>query len=330
MVSRFDSDTFGQTGRFWRAKYEGAFSNNRVLVAGGTGLIGYHLADTLLNLGADVYGLGRTAGTGTLPEGVKPVAVDLRGLEETEAAIAEVKPDIVVHLAHLVATLPDVEVVIPNVETNILGSINLLLALNKTGCRRLLFSNFPKEAIQLGMGNTPFSPHCASKTAATAFARMFHYLYDLPVVIFNPYYTYGPRGDASKLIPATILSLLRGERPKVSTGEQYIEPCFVDDCLHGIVVAALGSDSLLGKTLDFTPGIPRRVRDITEDIRRVMGSDIEAEYGAEPTRHGDQDIKSRPGTLERTTELTGWRPVWSWDESLELTIEWYRRNARKA
>ena len=85
---------------------------------------------------------------------------------------------------------------------------------------------------------TPHSPYAAAKWAASGYGRMFHELYGAPVVILRPFMTYGPGQAPSKLIPAVTLSLLRGERPKLSSGKARADWVYIGDVIEGFIAAA--------------------------------------------------------------------------------------------
>ena len=97
------------------------------------------------------------------------------------------------------------------------------------------------------------SPYAAAKWAAAGYGRMFHSLYDTPVVILRPFMTYGPGQASTKLIPAVTLALLRASGPRLSSGRHRSDWVYISDVIEGFVAAAT-VPGIEGKTIDLGSG----------------------------------------------------------------------------
>ena len=119
-----------------------------------------------------------------------------------------------------------------------------------------------------------------TKWASSAYGRMFHALYRLPVVILRVFMVYGPaQRDVRKLIPMLILSLLRGETPKLMSGERQVDWIYVDDVVDGLLASAHASH-VEGKTIDIGAGELMTVRSLVERLVLLMDSSITPVFGA--------------------------------------------------
>ena len=119
--------------------FEEVFENARVLVTGDCGFIGTHLCRSLLDLHALVYGVS-LENHSPLEEatGVSHASLDLRDGTATKSFVERIRPDIVFHLAGLVNTSKNIELVLPTLEHNLLGSVNLLAALKESGICKII------------------------------------------------------------------------------------------------------------------------------------------------------------------------------------------------
>ena len=111
----------------------------------------------------------------------------------------------------------------------------------------------------------PSSPYAASKFASSAYARMFHALYGLPIVIARVFMVYGPgQKDHRKLVPYTILQALDGNTPELSSGVRMIDWIHVNDVVDGFAADGLQKPDLKGETVDLGSGHPHSIKEIVE------------------------------------------------------------------
>jgi len=183
----------------------------RVLITGARGFIGAHLCQRLVAAGAVVQGVSRHSNFAERPPNMEWLTVDLTDLGAVRQMMRTSAPDVVFHLAgHVTGSqaLTDVE---PTFTQNLTSTVNLLISAAETDRSRVLVAGSMHEPDADDSEGIPSSPYAASKWACTAYARMFHRLYQFPVVIARPMMVYGPRQwDVTKLLPYVIKSLLNG------------------------------------------------------------------------------------------------------------------------
>ena len=301
----------------WQAEFGDAFVGRTVLVTGATGFAGAALCRALVVLGAKVHGLARSAEAS--PQGVVPWSVDLRDAARVETTCSEIAPDYVFHLAAQVTARQELDLVRTMCEHNLLGTVNLLLAVVQGNCRRIVTTGTPEEAPEEVRRATVASPYAAAKTAAAIYTRMFHRLYHLPVVTVRPFLTYGPRQEHSKLIPYTILKLLRGESPQLTSGKRLCDFVYVTDVVRGMLRAAL-APGLEGQTFDLGTGSPMSIRAAVECISNLTGASVPVHFGAVPDRLGEQPLIA---DAQSSRLRLGWEPRWTLSAGLMETITWY-------
>ncbi len=304
----------------WETEFDNSFAGRRVLVTGATGFVGSHLCDALVALGAEVYGVSRSACSENIVPGCKPWAADLSDNASAENAISQLKPELVYHLAGLVNTKQEIEQVLPTLRGNLLSTIHLLMAVTVHGCERMVIAGSSEEPSAGHLGEMPTSPYAAAKEASTAYAMMFHFLYQTPVVIARPFMSYGPRQPLAKLIPYTITSLLRNETPQLSSGQRVCDLIYIPDLIRGLLRAGI-QDSLIGKTVDLGTGKGTLIREVVERLVQLTGSVSRPAFGALQDRRGE---RPQVADIRKTQLLLGWQPYWSLQEGLVETVAWYQ------
>ncbi len=298
--------------------------SQKILVTGASGFIGAHLCRALLKAGHRVVGVCRNHPE-ALPEGVEPSQTDLADPDAVQALLRSERPEIVYHLASHVAGSRDRALVQPTFEANLASTVYLLDAAAAQGCGRFVLTGSLEEP-ETSL-TPPSSPYAAAKAAASAYARMFHALYDFPAVIARVFMVYGPdQKDERKLVPYVIDSLLAGRSPRMSSGTREVDWIYVGDVVEGLMrlAAAEGVD---GATLDLGSGRLESVRGVVERIARLMDASASLHFDPAADRAMEQ---IRVADADQTERRIGWRARYSLDAGLEATIAWHRDRASTA
>ena len=299
-------------------------SGEKVVVTGASGFIGMHLCRRLCKAGAEVHAISRTKHPKNA-DGLRWWQGDLAELETVQELLATIKPGLIFHLASLVAGARDLDLVIPMLRNNFLTTLNLLTVATDLGCRRLILAGSLEEPEIEDPEAIPCSPYAAAKWASSAYARMFHALYQLPVIMVRIFMVYGPaQQDLRKLIPYVILSLLRGEAPKLSSGQRQVDWIFVEDVVEGFLATAQAT-GVEGKTIDIGSGTLVSIRTLVEQLVRLINPQIEPLFGAIAERPLE---RVRMADLMRSHTLIGWKPTTPLEEGLKRTVDWYAGQVR--
>ncbi len=295
-------------------------AGQRVLVTGASGFIGSALCRRLRNHDVELHAISRMVQTSD-DLGIRWWQGDLADAATVERIVDEVRPDLVFHLASHVAGAREVEYVLPTMRSNLLSTINLMAALASHDCDRLVLAGSMEEPRLDDANQTPSSPYAAAKWAASGYGRMFHLLYELPVVTLRIFMVYGPgQTDLGKLIPYVILSLLRGETPQLTSGRRAVDWIFVEDVIDGLLAAATAAD-VGGASFDIGSGSSLTIRKIVETLTNIIDPAIVPAFGAVEDRPMET---VRLANIAETQQRLGWSPQTSPQLGLEKTVEWYR------
>jgi UDP-glucose 4-epimerase len=298
----------------------------RILVTGASGFIGSHLCLRLCQEGAEVRAVCRTRWPAELGS-QQWWQADLADLAEVKKIVAETRPEVIFHLASHVKGAPDLEHVLPTFQSNLQSTVNLLTVAAESNCRRVVLTGSLAEPEIENGEKFPSAPYAAAKWASSGYARMFHALYKLPVTIARVFMVYGPgQLDVTKLIPHATLSMLQGNRPKISSGGRLVDWIYVSDVVDGFIALANATD-VDGATVDLGSGSLVSIRTIVQQLARLIGGGADADFGALPDR------PLEPTRLAKTAETLagiGWKPQVSLQEGLERTVNWYRRELERS
>jgi nucleoside-diphosphate-sugar epimerase len=275
----------------------------------------------LLQDQAEVHAVYRTQAPGEEKGQVRWWQADVSEMSAVRHLFREIQPDVIFHLASHVKGAPNLEHVLPTFHSNLESTVNLLTMAAETGCRRVVLTGSLAEPDPKNGELFPSAPYAAAKWASSGYARMFHALYRLPVVIARVFMVYGPaQQDLTKLIPYVTLSLLRGETPKITSGDRLVDWVYVSDVVEGFV--ALGqAPGIDGETLDLGSGELVSIREIVQQVAAVVDPKASLRFGALPDR------PMEPTRLAKTAETSAriaWKPQVSLREGLERTVDWYR------
>ncbi len=309
------------------------------LVTGGTGLVGSWLTKRLVDAGGDVVCLVRdwTPQSEMVRSGlidrIKVVRGDICNQSTLERVLGEYEIDTVIHLAaQTIVTIANRNP-ISTFESNIAGTWKLMEA-----CRR---SPLVKQIIVASSDKAygdqehlPYSeemplqgqhPYDVSKSCADLIARSYAVSYDLPVVITRCGNFYGG-GDLNwnRIIPGTIRSILRGQRPVIRSNGKYIRDYFyVEDgaAVYMLLAEQLAKNpALKGEAYNFSNETQLTVNQVVKQIIRLMGTDLKAEIRNEASN----EILHQYLSAAKAREQLGWSPLFTFEKGLQRTIQWYQ------
>lgn len=305
----------------------------RILVTGGAGFIGSHVADRFVELGHEVAVLDDLS-TG-FREFVNPRArfyqADLRDAPALERCFAEFRPEVVDHHAAQIDVRHSVTDPIHDAGINILGALGLLMACTRHGARKFVYAS--TGGALYGEGRSlpatedhpvnPESPYGVSKHTLEHYLYLWKLLHGLDYTVLRYPNVYGPRqnphGEAG--VNAIFIGLmLEGKRPRIfGTGEQVRDYLYVGDV---VAANALALTCGSGEMVNLGTGVGTSVNDIFRELKAILGFAEEPIYEA-----------PRPGEVQRiyldatrAKQVLGWAPSTSFVAGLKLTVEWSRAN----
>ncbi|MBM3130777.1 MAG: NAD-dependent epimerase/dehydratase family protein [Chloroflexi bacterium] len=321
-----------------------AFWQDRpTLVTGGTGLLGGWLIKRLRAARTDVVCLVRDwvpqseLVRSRMIDQVKIVRGDLRDQTLLERTLGEYEIDTVFHLAAQSIVPIANRNPVSTLETNIGGTWSLLEACRRSPTvKQIVVASSDKaygDQEQLPYDETmPLQgqhPYDVSKSCADLIARAYAVTYDLPVAITRCGNFYGG-GDLNwnRIVPGTIRSILRGQRPVIRSDGNFIRDYFyVEDGAAAYMLLAeqlAARPELRGEAFNFSNELQITVLGLTRQILALMKSDLEPDVRNEATN----EIRHQYLSAEKARRMLDWSPLFTLEQGLRLTIEWYREFLR--
>ena len=317
----------------------------RVLVTGAGGFIGSHLVEALVPAGAQVrafvhYNARNDWGNlHELPEEVlrevEVVAGEIQDPFSVARAVAG--REVVFHLAALIGIPYSYLAPKSYVDTNVLGTLNVLQAALQAGSERVIQTSTsetygtaqytPIDERHPLQGQSPYS---ASKIGADQIAESYFRSMDLGVVTLRPFNTYGPRQSLRAVIPTIISQALAGKEVRLGSLEPVRDLTFVTDTARAFIAVA-GAPEVVGETLNAGTGRAVSIGQLAEMISELTGSDAEIVHDPQRVRPEMSEVFELVCDSSRLHDLTGWEPTVSLESGLEQTIAWMRtwRSAQK-
>jgi NAD dependent epimerase/dehydratase len=319
----------------------GAWSSRRVLVTGADGFIGSHLVERLVELGASVRALVQYNSLGTwgwldesaAKDSVDVVLGDVRDSDSARSAAAGV--DTVFHLAALIAIPYSYEAPRSYVETNVLGTVNILRAAQAGGADLVVHTSTSEvygTAQSVPIAEThPLhgqSPYAASKIGADKMAEAFHLSYGLPVAILRPFNTYGPRQSARAVIPTVITQLLGDETVSLGNLAPTRDFTFVTDTAEAFVRIAEAPEAI-GRVVNSGSGKEISIGELVERIEVVLGRRAPVELDEARVRPPASEVERLCADATLARSLLGWEPQVALEDGLAATAQWIADNLER-
>jgi UDP-glucose 4-epimerase len=317
------------------------FEGRRVLVTGADGFIGSHLTEALVRAGAEVTAFCMYNSNGSLGwldhtdsdvrASLDFVLGDIRDAPFLERALEGV--EVVFHLAALIAIPYSYKAPSSFVDTNVMGTLNVLEAARRNDVGRVVHTSTSEvygtpEAVPITEDH-PLrgqSPYSASKIGADKLAEAYYSSFETPVVTLRPFNTYGPRQSTRAVIP-TILSQMISRSGELRIGS--LEPkrdfTYVTDTVSGFLAAG-DRPGIEGEMIQLGTGSTNSIGEIVELARRLTGFDADVITEAERVRPERSEVMVLLSDPARARELLGWTPVVSLEDGLSRTAKWIEAN----
>lgn len=317
----------------------GIWLDRPTLVTGATGLVGSWLTRRLIETGADVVCLVRD----WVPQSellraasysrAKVVRGDIRDRDLLERVLGEYEINTVFHLAAQTVVGVANRNPISTFESNIAGTWNMLEACRRSPSAKAIVLASSDKAYG-DQPNLPYSedmplkgrhPYDVSKSCADMLAQTYATTFGLPVTITRCGNFFGG-GDLNwnRLVPGTIRSVIRGQRPVIRSDGEFVRDYFyVEDGAAAYMLLAerlLADSSLAGRAYNFSNENQLTVAGMVNLILREMGSSLAPEIRNEVSN----EIRRQYLSAERARRELIWYPLFSQDEGIRRTVAWYR------
>jgi UDP-glucose 4-epimerase len=307
-----------------------------ILITGGAGFIGSHVADAYLREGHRVAVVDALIGGGgnRTPRGATFYQQDIRRPEFAEVFRGE-RPDVVAHFAAQINLRRSIEDPVADAEANVIGTLRVLDLAVRFGTKQVIFAS--TGGAVYGEPQTlpadedhpilPTSPYGFHKYLGEQYLAYYRRVHGLQTAILRYSNVYGPRQDPtteSGVISIFTYALLKGQAPVIfGDGTQTRDFVYVGDVADANL-SALGRS--IPEPINIATGIETTVNDLFATLRGLTGAAVRATHG--PAVPGEVHRISLG--IKRAETLLGWRPRVSLEEGLRRTVEWMKaeRSAR--
>jgi CDP-glucose 4,6-dehydratase len=316
------------------------WTDRPVFVTGATGLLGSHLTSELVARGANVTCLVRDSVSAShfhrlgLDRKVSIVRGELENYPLLERAIGEYEIETVFHLgAQTIVGIANKNPM-STWESNVRGSYHLMEACRRSPrVKRVLVASsdkaygaqpkLPYDEDSPLIGRFPYD---CSKSCTDLICTSYHVSFGLPVCITRCGNLFGA-GDLNwnRIVPGTIRSALRGERPIIRSDGSFVRDYFfVEDAVHSYLLLAENMDrkDVVGQAFNFSDEKPLDVIAIANMVLEACGRpDLQLDVRGEATNEIPEQYLS---SAKAKKLLDGWKPQWGIGEGLQKTVGWYR------
>ncbi len=304
-----------------------------ILVTGGGGFLGSHLAEYLLKEGHNVTVIDDLSGgyEENIPEGAKFIKASITDPKKCDEAMKGI--DMIYHLAAHAAEGQSVFCPIHNALTNTIGSLNLAVAAINNGVKKFIFTSSmarygKQEELPMheGQESIPEDPYAVTKRSFEQVLKMFQKVYGMDYVVLVPHNIFGPRQNLAdpyrNVVGIFINRIMQGKPPIVyGDGLQKRAFTYVDDCTPYIAKAGFCEEAL-GEVINIGPDEePMTVKEVAHKVIKAMGFDGEEMYMPERPL----EVKYAYCSADKARRILGYKTSHSFDEGLKKFIDWAKQ-----
>jgi len=305
----------------------------RVLITGATGFIGSNLLRRCIRDGADVSIFIRKDSNlwriKNVVANVKKLKVDLLDRGAVEKSVNKIKPEIIFHTAvygALSGQLDKKRIMAVNFK----GAVNLIDA-----CKKFDFELFVNSGSSSEYGlktramceddiSEPFSPYGVSKARAGLYAQKTARDCKKPIITLRLFSPYGYFEDYNRLIPAVILSCLRGQHIELSSPHSVRDFIFIDDVVDAYLEAIEYSEKTSGGIFNIGSGTQYKIEDVVWKIIKLIGSKVKPEWSS--LKNSRIEPSRWQANRDKAEKELHWVPLHTLDKGLAKTISWFKKN----
>ena len=318
-----------------------SYAGTKILVTGADGFIGSHLTEALVSSSGQVTALAQYNSFDShgwlddLPEHVRRQINIVRGDVRDAAFVDRLVHghQIVFHLAALIAIPHSYVAPQSYVETNVLGTLNILEAARQHGIEKVVHTSTSEvygTAITMPINEShPLqgqSPYSASKIAADMMAEAFARSFGVPVVLLRPFNTFGPRQSERAIIGTIIRQALDPSCSTIMVGDATTvrDLTFVTDTAAAFMAAGQSENLEYGQPYNAGSERAIMVGDLISLIVELTSCRKPVVQDSKRLRPQHSEVRALLADCSRFTRATGWSPQVSLREGLEKTVEWWR------
>jgi len=304
------------------------------LVTGGAGFIGSHIVDRLVDMGEkirvlDDFSTGKIENISRHLDKIDLIRGSIVDMDVVRGAVDGV--DYILHHAAIASVPRSVNDPIESNQTNITGTLNVLVAARDAQIRRLVFASssavygdLPGLPKTEDMHTDPLSPYALGKLAGEHYCHMFTNLYGLETVCLRYFNVFGPRQDPSSeyaaVVPKFLSMMLDGRAPTIfGDGLQSRDFTYVENNVTANMLAC-HQPGIGGEVMNIACGESFTLLDLVSHLNHVLGTDLEPTHA--PGKPGE--VKHSMADIDKAREVLKFIPQVSFEEGLRKLAEWWQ------
>ncbi|CDI06472.1 NAD-dependent epimerase/dehydratase family protein [Candidatus Nitrosotenuis uzonensis] len=310
---------------------------NQVFVTGGSGFVGSHLVDKLVEDGKKVtvlddFSNGNQENLRSVKDKIKIIDFDISGSWET---LSDTNPDVIFHLATHPRSF-SLQNPVRNMEVNVLGTLNVLEFAKKKRSKVIYTSNSgicgdPKFLpVTEDHQDDCKTPYDANKLVGENYAKIYHEIHGLHTITFRLATVYGERQRPNlrlgwkPLIPQLVEDIESGRNPIINwDGEQTRDLIHVDDVVRALILGA-ESEKYGGEMFLLSTNVETSVNKVLQLISKITGKNVEVKY----VDKLPGDLRRMVLSYEKAKNAFGFVPQISVEIGIQRYVNWYRKNKR--
>lgn len=311
------------------------------LVTGAGGFIGSHLVEELVKQGEEVRAFIRYNSRNDrglledlkleIQNEIEVIPGDLKDPWAIKKAVKGCRK--IFHLGALIAIPYSYFHPFDFVQTNVVGTANLLNACLEEDSIEIFIHTSTSEVYGTARyvpidENHPLqaqSPYAASKIAADKLVESYYLSFNLPVAIIRPFNTFGPRQSLRAIIPSIISQALEKEEICLGNLKPRRDFLYIKDTIRGFIEFAKCKE-VIGKVVNIGRGEDISIEDLAKKIISLMGKEIEIKIEERRIRPQKSEVMQLLSDTHLAKKLFNWFPLYSLEDGLKETIEWYREH----
>jgi len=308
------------------------YDGKRVLITGANGFLGSHILERMIEYNAelsiilressDLWRIEKQLGNFNI------YYADIRDLDAVSSCISKIKPEIVFHMAAYGVDSRKNNIY-EAIGINILGTVNLLHAVSKTGCEKFINTGTSMQygnkegTVNEDANYTPNNIYGSTKAASTILAHQIADDMDIDITTIIPFGVFGEKEGSHKFFPEVILSILNHREVNLTPCLQQRDYCYVENIIDGFLMAAK-TNKTRGMTLNIGSGKTFPLKYYVELIIEKMNMDAKINYGA--LEYRKNDLWNPQVNIEKIKDAINWYPEVSIEEGIERAIDWFKDN----
>lgn len=311
----------------------------KAVVTGGAGFIGSHIAEELVGRGyfvriIDNFISGKEKNIAPFLGNIDLIKGDIRDFKVCARAVNGM--DFVFHQAAISSVHGSIEDPILTNETNITGTLNILLASRDANVQRLVFASssavygddlrLPKKE---GVEGAMLSPYAISKRVGEMYCWFFNRVYNLSTVCLRYFNIFGPRQDPASqyasVISSFVSKMIKDKIPIIfGDGEQTRDFLYVSNVVEANILASTVS-SISGEVFNIACGERTMINSLVENINEILDKEIKPFH--DDIRPGD--IKHSFADISKARKILKYEPLISFSDGLNRTIRWHKEESKE-